>query len=298
MNIHHLELYYYVATHGGISRAVRHMPYGIQQPAVSSQILQLEEELGTRLFERMPFKLTPAGEELYAAICPFFASLDDLAPRIAKKNVPRLRIGAAEMVLSDYLPPILTRLKKRHPELRLALKAMGSPEVERLFSEREIDIAISPIDRRPAGRLRHELLLKLPLCLLVPKSSKWKTAEQVWSSEMLHEALICLNGKERICEIFHAELKRRRLDWAVSIEASSIALLKRYVENGYGVGVSIQTPDLPRHKDIRVIPLPSLSPVELLAIWQTDDNPLVDTLLEEIRRYVSEEWPKQAVSGA
>ena len=32
MNIHHLELFYYVARHGGISEAVRKMPYGIQHP--------------------------------------------------------------------------------------------------------------------------------------------------------------------------------------------------------------------------------------------------------------------------
>lgn len=61
MNIHHLELFYYVATHGGISEAVRHMPYGIQQPAVSSQILQLEDDLGVKLFNRRPFQLTEAG---------------------------------------------------------------------------------------------------------------------------------------------------------------------------------------------------------------------------------------------
>jgi DNA-binding transcriptional LysR family regulator len=42
VNIHHLELFYYVAGHGGISEAVRHMPYGIQQPAVSDQVIQLE----------------------------------------------------------------------------------------------------------------------------------------------------------------------------------------------------------------------------------------------------------------
>ncbi len=46
MNIHHLELFYYVARHGGISEAVRNMPYGIQQPAMSGQIIQLEEFLG------------------------------------------------------------------------------------------------------------------------------------------------------------------------------------------------------------------------------------------------------------
>ena len=38
MNIHHLELFYFVAKHGGIAAAVRNIPYGIQQPAVSGQI--------------------------------------------------------------------------------------------------------------------------------------------------------------------------------------------------------------------------------------------------------------------
>ena len=38
--------------------AVRNIPYGIQQPAVSGQILQLEEYLGGPLFQRRPFQLT------------------------------------------------------------------------------------------------------------------------------------------------------------------------------------------------------------------------------------------------
>ena len=73
MNIHHLELFYYVARFGGISQAVRNIPYGIQQPAVSSQIIQLEEFLGVTLFQRRPFLLTAQGEELYSFIKPFFS---------------------------------------------------------------------------------------------------------------------------------------------------------------------------------------------------------------------------------
>src|SRR5712672_1311138 len=68
MNIHHLELFYYVARHGGISEAVRNIPYGIQQPAMSGQVIQLEEFLGVTLFHRRPFALTPPGEDLYEFI--------------------------------------------------------------------------------------------------------------------------------------------------------------------------------------------------------------------------------------
>ncbi len=59
MNVHHLELFYFVAKHGGIMPAVRNIPYGIQQPAVSAPVAQLEEFLGVTLFPRRPFALTP-----------------------------------------------------------------------------------------------------------------------------------------------------------------------------------------------------------------------------------------------
>src|SRR5260221_10455685 len=98
MNIHHLELYYYVARHGGITEAVRNIPYGIQQPAVSGQVAQLEEYLGVTLFQRRPFTLTPAGEKLYQFILPFFSSLDLVASELQGGKARQIRIGASTIV--------------------------------------------------------------------------------------------------------------------------------------------------------------------------------------------------------
>lgn len=293
MNIHHLELFYYVATYGGISRAVRHMPYGIQQPAVSGQILQLEEELGVRLFERVPFKLTPPGEELYTAIKPFFDCLDHLAERIAKKNVPRLRIGAAELVLADYLPPILARLRKRFPGFRLGLHAMGSPEFEALLTDHQIDVAIFPLGRKPLARLKRELLISLPLALLAPRSMKVADARELWRDGTPEETLISLPPGERVSWLFQDELKRRKVEWPVGIEASSLALLTRYVENEYGIGVTVNSPELAANRKIRVLPLNDFPPLDLYAIWQGEPSPLTAALLEEVKRFVREEWPRR-----
>jgi hypothetical protein len=44
-NIRSLQLFYYVARHGGVSQAAKHMPYGIQQPALSEQMIELEQQL-------------------------------------------------------------------------------------------------------------------------------------------------------------------------------------------------------------------------------------------------------------
>ena len=85
MNIHHLELFYYVAKHGGVSAASRRIPYGIQQPAISAQIIQLEVNLGATLFHRRPFKLSKAGETLYRFIDPFFGGF----ARRRRQRIPR-----------------------------------------------------------------------------------------------------------------------------------------------------------------------------------------------------------------
>jgi DNA-binding transcriptional LysR family regulator len=123
MNVHHLELFYYVAKHGGISSAVRQMPYGIQQPAVSAQMGRLEEDLGVQLFERQPFRLTEAGRELMDFVEPFFENIEVTKERLRKAASPQLRIGASEVVLQSYLPPVLERLRHRHPLLRLGLRS-------------------------------------------------------------------------------------------------------------------------------------------------------------------------------
>jgi DNA-binding transcriptional LysR family regulator len=82
MNVHHLELFYFVAKHGGIAAAVRNIPYGIQQPAVSGQIAKLEESLGTKLFQRRPFALSRCG--LFEFIKPFFDNIETVAEKPAR----------------------------------------------------------------------------------------------------------------------------------------------------------------------------------------------------------------------
>src|SRR3984893_9430086 len=94
INIHHLELFYHVVEHRGISAASRKMSYGIQQPAISGQIAQLEKTLGTKLFHRRPFGLTSAGAKLHSEISHFFASLRELPDQVRGYADQRLRLAA------------------------------------------------------------------------------------------------------------------------------------------------------------------------------------------------------------
>src|SRR5881409_3308980 len=137
MNIHHLELFYYVARHGGITEAVRNIPYGIQQPAVSGQVAQLEEYLGVTLFQRRPFALTPAGERLYGFIQPFFSNLDQMAVELQGGEARQIRIGASTVVLRDHLPALFQDVRKKFPRLKITLREGYQRELEALLQKEE-----------------------------------------------------------------------------------------------------------------------------------------------------------------
>src|SRR3954471_3168746 len=170
MNIHYLELFYYVTRHGGIAAAGRNIPYGIQQPAVSGQIARLEEALGTKLFNRRPFSLSPAGADLFEFIKPFFYEIDRVADRI-RGSSHQLRIAAPSIVLHDYLPELLRRVRIKFPEFRLHLFEAARTDAERLLHSREIDIAILVLPERKHAGFQTRRLLQLPLILLVPEKS-------------------------------------------------------------------------------------------------------------------------------
>ena len=162
MNIHHLELFYYVARHGGITEAVRNIPYGIQQPAVSGQVALLEEFLGVVLFQRRPFALSPEGEKLYKFIQPFFSNLEAVASELQGGKARHIRVGASTIVLRDHLPALFQSVRKRYPSLRITLREAYQAEIETLLQRDELDLAITVVEKKSAPGIQSLSLLELP----------------------------------------------------------------------------------------------------------------------------------------
>ncbi len=286
MNIHHLELFYYVARHGGIMPAVHNIPYGIQQPAVSSQMAQLEEFLGAPLFHRRPFALTPAGTELYAFIKPFFDNLDPVAEKIRGGVSQHLRIAASETVLREYLPAMLQELRQKFPKLKVTLREGYHPEIVAWLQQREIDVSLGLIGTKAPAGIQSQPLFKLPLVLLVPKSSKLKSAEELWQRDPIGESLITIPSNEFISRTFQAGLARLGVEWFSGIEVSSVELVQTYVANGYGIGVTVGVPKMKLHPKVRVLPLDGFEPIPFGALWQGGTNPLLDAFLKTVQAAV------------
>jgi DNA-binding transcriptional LysR family regulator len=286
MNIHHLELFYYVAKHGGIMPAVRNIPYGIQQPAVSGQIIQLEEDLGVTLFQRRPFSLTLAGQELYRFIKPFFDNVAVTAEKLRGGVSQHLRIAASETVLRGHLPPILQELRKHYPKLKVTLREAYCPEVITWLQQREIDASIGLIDSKPITGISVMPMFKMPLVLLVPKSSKLKSADELWEQDRIQETLISVPRNELITRTFQNGLTKLKVDWFSGIEVSSFEMVQAYVANGYGIGVTVAVPKTNYHSRVRPLPLEGFELVVFGVLWQGGRNPLLEALIKSVENSV------------
>jgi DNA-binding transcriptional LysR family regulator len=283
MNIHHLELFYYAARHGGIAEAVRNIPYGIQQPAVSSQIAQLEEHLGVTLFQRRPFVLSAPGQKLFAFIEPFFSNLETIEAELQGGPSPRLRLGGSAVVLRDFFPQILQNLRKKFPGLKLNLREGHQPGLEHLLRKGEIDLAITLLENKSGSGIQSLPFLELPLVLLAPKDSTITKADQLWRRDKITETLICLPPDEMVSRNFQQGLAKMGVDWFPGIETSALDLISTYVAGGFGLGVSVTIPRLNYPAKVRPILLPDFPPVMVGALWRGKANPLLQACLDEFQ---------------
>ncbi len=283
LNLHHLELFYYVAKHEGIGSACRNMPYGVQQPAVSAQIIRLEAEIGVSLFRRRPFQLTPAGRVLYDYLAPFFGNLRELESRLRGEAVSVLRLAGLSEVMRDHAPQLLARLKARHLGLQLTVLEADQKQAEQLILRGEADVAVTVLDETPTAGLQSKRLLRLPLVLLVPKTAPWRSAAAAISAGAEGKLdLIALGAHELLPRLFARGLKKMNREWPIAIAVSSADLVAPYVAAGLGAGLTVSTPHRPPAEGLRELPLKGFPPLSIGAFWTGRLSPPAVDLLEEL----------------
>ena len=285
-NLHHLELFYHVARNGGITAAARSMPYGIQQPAISGQISQLETELGIRLFQRRPFKLTPAGRELYEFLSPFFGALPDVAARIAGNASRRLRLAAPATIIRQHLPDVLAEVRKERPDFELSLVDTDQRGAFDLLEREEVDLAVCELEGRAPAGIRTEILISMPLVLLLPSS--YKVARSGMHGMAVDLPLIRPTAETAMSRLFNKSLASARLDWPARIEVNSLELVHAYVAQGFGAGLSVRAPGIKAPKGTRMWKIPDCPELTIAAAWRGKLSPLAAMVLNGLQQRAKE----------
>lgn len=122
--IHRLRIFQSVIELGSFSAAAKKL--GITQPAISSHIKALEQELGKQLFIRELGKkttLTEAGKVLYSYTLEITSKTNQVALNLQriKENQKQISIVAQHHIAHSMLPPYLTRFNKIHPNINILM---------------------------------------------------------------------------------------------------------------------------------------------------------------------------------
>jgi len=283
MNVRHLETFYHVVRNRGINRAVGHMPYGLQQPAISEQIALLEQSMGCRLFDRQPFRLTPEGFDLYTGIRTHFDSVYALVAQIRRGLKLNLRIAAEEVFVRHYLAGIVRAMTERCPAMRFTLQSGPFAEMQQWLRHGAVDMIITTLASAPPTGLAARKIADLPLVLIVDRNSHLQSADELWTTPAIVDSLICPGAEEGVAQTFQRGLKRGGVQWQPKITVGSLESVAAFVQSGAGIGVSAAVPALAGRPDLRVLPLKGFDPVQLTALWQPPDTTRLKTLIGFIK---------------
>lgn len=134
-----------VARAGSIRKAAEHL--NVTASAVNRRIMDLEEELGTQLFERRPrgVALTAAGELFVRYIREQLSDVDLMKSQIEDlKGLRRgtVRIACSQALALDFLPTQVARFRARFPLVQFDVRVLDHERAMAELAAYEVDLVL------------------------------------------------------------------------------------------------------------------------------------------------------------
>jgi len=191
-----LEVFRTVAHLGSITAAARRLRF--TQSAVSRQIVALEAEVGSRVFDRLPrgVALTEEGRALlpYASqVLDGLTSARRAMDEVRALGSGRLRVGAFPTSVATLVPSALAAFRSAYPDVSLTLVEGLTPRLLERLAAGEADVAV--VSSSPAGpvdRARFDLhhLLDEPMLVAVARGHPLARRRTVRLAELAGDAFI------------------------------------------------------------------------------------------------------------
>ena len=236
------QLYYAVllSRHRSFSQVAAML--SITQPALSKQILALEEELGVKLFDRSttPLSLTPAGEhfvhearEILYREEQLKRSMEDFHSDLRS----RLTIGISPFRSLYFIPEIICRLKEEFPGLQVVLKEANSAQLNQGVQEGNFDFAIMhlPVDelQLDAVPMKPEpLVLAVPNKLVPLMEEPWEGPVSLAQCEKL--PFIAVSSRQELRQLFDRLCIHAGIYPEISVEVVGVATAWAMARAGLG----------------------------------------------------------------
>ncbi len=254
----HLRILRYVdevARAGSIRKAADQL--NVTASAVNRRIMDLEEELGTDLFERRPrgVRLTAAGEVFVNYLREQDGEVERMRSQIEDlKGMRRgtVRIACSQALALDFLPREIGEFRKRHPLVSFEVKVLDHEQAMTALATYEVDLVL--VFRPPF------LANFLPLMTLEQRIVAVMSASHPLASRRTVRLRDCaaypvalaerqIGGRQLLEEV----LARGRLQFQVSAESNSFEMLRGLVLHADLISFQIRIGTVPDGNKLGVV---------------------------------------------
>lgn len=267
MELRHIRYFVAVAEELNFRRAAARLR--IAQPPLSTQVRQLEEEIGARLFDRNSHgvALTRAGEIFLEEARQILRSVEharQVSARAAKGKTERLAVGFVTSLSYGLLPGVLRAYRRHYPEVVLSLSEMDTTQQVEALTTRRIDLGLiglglpkeSP-DIELVTLVEKQLVAALPMDHPLAEACRKQRRQSLPLSKLRREAFYLADrGNAPIYNPWLVVLcQRAGFQPHIVHEADGPVALLSYVAAGLGVTILPEQFSQIATRDVYFIPL-------------------------------------------
>ncbi|WP_019834341.1 transcriptional regulator CynR [Sphingomonas sp. PR090111-T3T-6A] len=235
MLLRHIRYLLAVAEQGSFTRAA--LTLHVSQPALSQQIRQLEDQMGTQLLDRSGRTVRPtdAGDAFLAYARRALAELE--AGSRAVRDVRdlssgTLRIACAPSFSAYLMAPLAQHFHDRHPGITLWLEEMAQEEIEAALGADRIDLGIATSDVH-AEDVEWQPLHEERLGLIVGKQHPIAALGHAVGTTMLESLpLVLLSAQYATRMKIDSHFRHHGIRPTVAMEADSMETIIEIVRKG------------------------------------------------------------------
>lgn len=237
--IHDSAIVYFDAVRSAASIRGAARRLNVASSAVNRQILNLETELGTRLFDRLPggLRLTAAGEILAEHVTTVLQDAErtrSALDALAGLRTGHIEIATLEGLCQDIVPSAIKMLGLQGSRITVGVDVMPTADIPDAVASGNAHLGLA-FEVRPRADLQKLASVRLPLGAVVLAKSPMARQTALTLRDCSDHQLILpranfANREQLISTLSESDVRGRML-----VDAGSITLMKQLVLNGVGI---------------------------------------------------------------
>ncbi|MEY4941347.1 MAG: hypothetical protein RIQ93_3082 [Verrucomicrobiota bacterium] len=249
MELSQLRYFVAVAETGNFTRASERSH--ITQPSLSQQIINLEKEVGHKLFHRLGRKavLTEAGTAFLERSRRILFEVENATKELSDHPAlgRKITVGAVQTVMPYLITPFIAECRHLYPNLQVHAREDFRNDLVRAVVEGELDLAVVPLPVKD-HRVSIEPLLTEPLLLAVGKNHPIASRTEISISDLVDETFISLGDLSALSNQIRGFFGDHNFLPKIGYRCAQVATLKLFISLGLGISI---LPQLARQQDDR-----------------------------------------------